>query len=84
MSKVYWRMTSDQFKRFKSVSDRMIQAAMDNNTLAQQEAEDEFRSLPGMPRNINLDHDLVVPLITDKPSSLTVYATLPKTKEYFQ
>jgi len=84
MAKVYWRMTSEQYGRFKLVSDRMIQAAMNKNTLAQQEAEDEFRSLPGIPRNINLDHDIVVPLITDKPSSLTVYATIPNLKETTQ
>ena len=75
--KIYWRMTSKQYDHYLEVTDAMIEAALDGNSHLQKLYEDQFRSLPGLPRGINMDLDLVQPLITDEPTSVTSYATTP-------
>ena len=81
--RIYWRMTRKQYNKYLEVSTAMVEAAMDGNSHLQKQYEDQFRSLPGLPRGINMDLDLVVPLVTDEPTSITSYATTP-TKETIQ
>jgi len=71
--KIYWRMTKATYSKYLEYSDGMVQAAMDGNTYLQKEFEDKFRSLPGLPRGINLDLDLVVPVITDESATVIAY-----------
>lgn len=76
MSKVYWTMTSETYHQYKQLSDEMVTAARDQDLLRYKQAEDKFRSLPGLPRNIHPELDLVVPRIKDESGKIITVGTI--------
>jgi len=65
MSKIYWTMTTETYNLYKHYSDEMLAAAREGDQLRYQEAEDNFKALPGRPLHQHPELDLVVPKIVD-------------------
>jgi len=70
MAKILWHMTSTTHARYVEISNEMLDAAKAQDTMRYKQAEDQFRALPGRPKGIHLDLDLVVPKITDLPTRI--------------
>jgi hypothetical protein len=63
-------MTSETYHLYLELGNEMTLAAQDNDYLRYQQAEDQFKALPGRPAGIHPELDLVVPVVSDTGNKL--------------
>lgn len=62
MADIPWTMTRQTYEEYGEIFGEIYRAAKNEDAIAYECALDRLKSLPGFPRNIHPDLDLVVPV----------------------